>query len=127
MIFVICGILVLSLSLSACSFEKEEIRQNIGRPLDTQEAPGQEVPAEEDTFDIPAVTLPSFLPANEFKNDNNMIMEAGNVVVRPRHMYWDGDMLVAECFISNGVNATVYNLKLEKLIFENAEKNKALV
>lgn len=106
MVLVICGILVLSLSLCACNVRDlnlEEPGKSFGEPIEIE----------------PEDLLPDILPANEFKNEDNLVFENGNIVVRPRHMYWEDGMLVAECFISNGLNATVYNLEMESLIFEN--------
>ena len=54
-----------------------------------------------------------------FFNDTNSVMDPGKVSVRPRYVYYDGDNLVAECFVINGTNNTVYNISVKELKFSN--------
>ena len=57
--------------------------------------------------------------ANEFRNDSNFLGDPDAVTIRPRHVYWEGDTLVAECFVINNKSTTVYNITVEKLAFGN--------
>ena len=56
---------------------------------------------------------------NEFFNDSNNFYEVGQVNVRPRHMYWDGNVLVAQCFVINGLDTPVTNINVKDLDFSN--------
>ena len=56
---------------------------------------------------------------NEYVNKSGSYVEHGNVSVQPKHVYWDNDTLVAECYIVNGLDRTVYNLVMTELIFGN--------
>ena len=56
---------------------------------------------------------------NEFFNDANNILDPGKVSIRPRHMYWDGNVLVAQCFVMNGTDKTVSNINVKRLGFGN--------
>ncbi len=57
---------------------------------------------------------------NEFFNDLNYAYDLNLVSVKPRHVYWDGETLVAECFVINGFSTTVYNVNINNLEFSNA-------
>lgn len=145
MILSLC--LVLSLLLCACGApnnQPEEPNMNVGEVLeetasvDAEEVlPGEESePAieesqpEEESAPTPAPepeTEPEPEPTqapvvevkNEFFNDGNNFYEAGNVSIRPRHMYWDGNVLVAQCFVINGLDTPVANLVVNDLDFSN--------
>ena len=82
-------------------------------PPTTTTAPATEAPA-------PITPAPATPTTNEFFNDSNSFYDADNVSIRPRHLYWEGDKLVAECFVTNGKSTTAYNITVKKLAFGNA-------
>lgn len=51
--------------------------------------------------------------------DGNNGYEEGKVVVRPRYMYWNNDVLYAECYVVNGCDYTVSGIEVETLSFAN--------
>ena len=56
---------------------------------------------------------------NYFYNDTNNYYDLNQVSIRPRYMYWDNGVLVAECFVINGLPVNVYNINVENLEFSN--------
>lgn len=58
---------------------------------------------------------------NVFFNENNYYYEENKVSVRPRYVYWEDGVLVAECFVVNGFSETVSQLEVERLAFGNEE------
>lgn len=60
---------------------------------------------------------------NVFLNNSNGLIEKGAVVIRPRYVYWDGDKLIAECFVVNGFDTAASNINLKSLIFEDGDGN----
>ena len=52
-------------------------------------------------------------------NNNNNFYDMGSVSIRPRHLYWEGDVLVAECFVISGFNTPVSNIRVDSLGFAN--------
>ena len=61
---------------------------------------------------------------NYFFNDMNYYQEAGDTVtIRPRYVYWEGDKLVAECYVVNSVDRPVYNIDVKRLSFSNDSGN----
>lgn len=78
-----------------------------------------EVPAT--VAEIPEVTAPPVMadPNNSFINNSNCYFDENAVSIRPKHVYWEGDMLVAECFVINGLYQTVYDITVNELSFEN--------
>lgn len=147
MILSLC--LVVSLLFCACGApgnQNEEPNANVGVALEeTTEAPTTEQTLPEETTEateetetpvVPETTTPAPTPTtptpttapteapvvetkNEFFNDSNNFYEAGNVSIRPRHMYWDGNVLVAQCFVINGLGEPVTNIVVNDLDFSN--------
>lgn len=58
---------------------------------------------------------------NEFFNDSNSFYDVDNLSIRPRHVYWEGDKLVAECFVTNGKSTMAYNVNVKRLSFSNSD------
>ena len=56
---------------------------------------------------------------NYFYNDTNYLYDLNLVSVKPKHMYWEDGMLIAECFVINGLDTTVYDVNVEALQFAN--------
>ncbi len=115
-------ILSFALLLCACGSVRND-QQSVGTPIATTEATAPETTEPS----IPETTEPSIpettaapTSGNEFFNGENVVYEPNNVTIRPRHVYWNGDCLIAECFVINGMSKPVYNLDLEKLVFSNA-------
>ena len=57
---------------------------------------------------------------NEFFNDTNNTYDENAVSIKPRHLYWENGTLVAECFVINGYTTKTYNIKVNELMFANA-------
>ena len=104
---ILCLVLSASMLLCGCTGQNEEAetdptnRTSIGTKLDPTE--------------------PSKPAKNEFVNENNFQYDTDAVSIRPRHLYWDGDTLVAECFVTNGKSTPVYNIEVKALKFSNQE------
>lgn len=52
---------------------------------------------------------------NVYYNEDNNSIENGVVAIKAKHMYYDGDELVAICYITNGTNESIYNISLDRL------------
>ena len=85
----------------------------------TNSAPVQPKPTEPEPTVPETTKAPVVVVKNEFFNDNNNFYENGQVNIRPRHMYWDGNVLVAQCFVINGMDKPVYNIEVQDLDFSN--------
>lgn len=109
-ITILCILLTMATLLAACG-EKETTQIKPGELI----AGTLEEDILEDLDDL--IQLPE--TKNEFINTTNFAEAYNDLAVRPRHMYWDGDVLVAECFVINGKDTTAYNIKLEGLRFAN--------
>lgn len=112
--------LVLCLALCACGSEKKQSAgENVGQQLEEQPVqtqPGIDpVPTETQQQPIVPAT------GKEFYNPENNILEEGQVTVRPRHVYWKGNVLVAECFVINGLDKPIFNIEVKDLDFSNAD------
>lgn len=61
------------------------------------------------------------LPAveNIFFNENNNYYDANAVSIKPRYVYWEDGKLIAECFVINGFNYSVFNINVKSLSFNN--------
>jgi len=57
---------------------------------------------------------------NVFINNTNVVFEENQVTIRPKHVRWEGNTLVAECFVINGLYKPVYNIDVSMLRFSNA-------
>lgn len=88
-------------------------------PATPVETPTQPKPTEPPVTEPEPTEPPKVEVKNEFFNDSNNFYENGQVNVRPRHMYWDGDVLVAQCFVINGLDKPVFNINVEDLDFSN--------
>ena len=136
---IIALVLALSLLLCACGSKlPSDIQENVGQALEvnpTQEATDAlteevtnasteettEATTEEVTETPTVVDNPVQVPAynTEYWNDVVPAYSMNQINVSPRHVYWDGNTLVAECYIVSGLNTTSYNFELKQLTFEN--------
>ena len=66
-----------------------------------------------------AAQAPVIENTNYFFNDANNAYDANALSIKPRYVYWDGDMLVAECFVINGFGHNVYDISVDSLGFSN--------
>ncbi len=57
--------------------------------------------------------------SNVFINNNNNWFNVNSITINPKRVYWQDGKLYAECFIVNGYDYTVYNIKVNKLTFSN--------
>lgn len=84
------------------------------------EPPATEPPAAEPpATESPATQAPAADPNNYFYNDTNHSLDVNCVSVKPRYVYWQDGMLVAECFVINGFSHTVGNICVDKLAIYN--------
>lgn len=96
--------------------EPEPTEAEPTKPEPTKPEPTKPEPTEpEPTEPVATETV-----VNEFFNENNNFYETGKVSIRPRHVYWDGNVLVAQCFVINGMDTTVYNIRVNALGFANS-------
>lgn len=51
---------------------------------------------------------------NEYVSANTNY-KAGQITLRPKHIYWNDGVLVAECYVINGFDKTVQVVKVDKL------------
>jgi SLAP domain-containing protein len=132
--------LALALGFTACgkterNSEKEETttrKTRIDTTVDAFEEPTTEKTpeattetttekAEEPTETItimPEITTEA-IDDNYFFNDENNIIEANNISIRPRCVYWDNGYLVAECFVINGYSYPITEINVEELYIYN--------
>lgn len=90
-------------------------------PEPTEAEPTKPEPTKpEPTEPEPTEPVATETVVNEFFNENNNFYETGKVSIRPRHVYWDGNVLVAQCFVINGMDTTVYNIRVNALGFANS-------
>lgn len=102
--------LILALALCACAGTTErqpKVHENIGIAL-------------EETTTVPPETTTE-APVNEFFNDQNNVYSQNDVTIRPRHLYWEGNVLVAQCFVLNGRNEQVRQINVKQMKFSNDE------
>lgn len=57
---------------------------------------------------------------NVFFNQNNNYYIENEVNIRPRYLYWKDGCLFAECFVINGYDRPVSNIRVKDLTFTNA-------
>lgn len=137
-------IMILSLLLCACgtqekmsektgkSLKKTETTQTTDTATDdattgttddtTQATFGQEKPQPTEDSEPDPIPSPIPNPNNVFRDDNNIVFEEKQLTIRPKYVYWEGDKLVAECFVINGHYETVSNICVNQLSFANAEQ-----
>lgn len=117
---ILCLVLSASLLLCGCT-DKEEAaettksRTNIGSALKQEPIAGGEEDTHQEEEPTPAPVK------NEFFNDSNSFYDVNNLSIRPRHVYWEGDKLIAECFVTNGQDTMAYNINVKKLAFSNEQ------
>jgi SLAP domain-containing protein len=59
--------------------------------------------------------------ANQFINMTNFAEDPGSVSIKPCRVYWENGVLVAECFVINGLDKAVHNIEVKSLAFGNKE------
>lgn len=110
--------LVLSFTLLLCSCGKAD--QTLPKiqvdGISEGDTIKQETPPEDDDSDTDDTEI-----VLEHYNPNNAIFDDGQVTIRPYHVYWEGDVLIANCFVLNGTDHTVYNISVPSLIFSNED------
>lgn len=112
---ILCLVVSASTLLCGCDFAKSaasptEFGTNIGTILDPSDI----------TEIIEDVVTTPLIP-NEFTNNNNFMYDADNLSIKPKHLYWDGDSLIAECFVTNGKSTVAHNIKVDRLAFGNEQ------
>lgn len=131
-IIAIITVLVLALSLVACGASPETTDSNKGSASYTAadkeysgstEKTTSNTDASSDTgsnliggedCDIPPVE-------NVFYNPNNTAYDMNALSIKPGRVYYEGDTLVAECFVINGFNHNVFNISVTELSFANED------
>lgn len=130
-------LMILCLLLCACG-SQEKMSEKTGKPLkEKTEATETTGDATGDSTDAPADDTtaatsgqanaePTPNPApdsdNVFRNDSNIVFEEKQLTIRPKYVRWEGDVLVADCFVINGLYETVYNISVNQLSFANREQ-----
>ena len=111
--------LVLSATMLLCGCDSNTAPEKTKRETNANASYGQKVDPTNDTTEIDPDPIPVPAPVNEFINESNFFYDVDNLSIRPKHLYWEGDKLVAECFVTNGKSTTAYNLNVKKLSFGN--------
>lgn len=65
-------------------------------------------------------TTPTTPTASVFSNNNNYVGAKNQVMIKPKYVYWQNGSLVADCFVINGFDHTVYNINVKSLSFANS-------
>ncbi len=58
---------------------------------------------------------------NIFYNPDNTAYDTNALSVKPGRVYWEGETLVAECFVINGFNHNVFGITVKELTFSNKD------
>ena len=74
-------------------------------------------PPRTQTAETPAPTT-----GNVFYNPDNAVFTEGKVTILPMHVYYEGDQVVAKCFVLNGTDKTAENIRVDGLIFLNGDE-----
>lgn len=77
--------------------------------------------ADSDIIDLIDGDATTPLTPNEFTNESNFMYDADNLSIKPKHLYWDGNTLIAECFVTNGKSTMAHNIHVKRLAFGNEE------
>ena len=64
----------------------------------------------------PTTTQPA---KNEFINSSNNFISSGDLAIRPYHVYWEGNVLHAKCFVVNGLASTARNINVTNITLSN--------
>ena len=80
-----------------------------------------EVPAAEEIPSVWDQTPAAPMENNYFYNDTNFAPDIGSVSVKPRCVRYEDGMLVAECFVINGLNTVVYQIEVTSLAFYDGD------
>ncbi len=130
--------IILVMLLSGCAASRE-LPEVVGKPLDsevtdtvvgvpeTKDDLGTEPDIPETTeattadTEHPQTSTPTEAtdPNNYFINNSNVVFEDNALTIRPKYVRWEGDMLVADCFVINGLDKPVYNISVGELTFTN--------
>ena len=114
-------------ALGACGNTQEDVivlnpqkQQNTVNVQDVQDSTQDVYETEEDTVpETQSQENSQVQNQNCFYNDTNNFYDLNTVSVKPRYMYWDNGVLIAECFVINGLDTTVYDVNVEALQFAN--------
>lgn len=63
---------------------------------------------------------------NVFYNPNNVVFDDDDLGIRPMHVYYDGDTLVAKCFVLNGFDKTIHSIHVDKLVITDDRTGQVL-
>ncbi len=127
-ILAIITALVLALSFVGCATEPESTQKDSRKTSVTASDKGDggvvsDTPSNTDApsnviggdnCDIPPEN-------NVFYNPNNTAYDANLLSVKPGRVYWEGDTLVAECFVINGFSHNVYGITVKELTLSNKD------
>lgn len=68
----------------------------------------------------PMPNMPAPASSNFFRNESNCAPDINSVSVKPCYVRYENGMLIADCFVINGLNTPVYNIYVDNLLFEDA-------
>lgn len=118
-IIAIITVLILTLSLAACGGAPDQTEMSSDKPSYT----ASETADNGSATDSPSNEEENSLPPsdNVFYNPNNTAFDANAVSVKPGRVYYDGETLVAECFVINGFGHNVYGISVNELTLSNED------
>ena len=67
----------------------------------------------------PSTTQPTAPAKNEFINSSNNYVSWGDLSIRPYHVYWEGNVLHAKCFVVNGLATPARNINVTNITLKN--------
>lgn len=87
------------------------------KPTNSTSTPSNSKPAESSKPD--ESSKQEVTSNNVFFNPNNSNYDLNAVSIKPRYVYWENGMLVAECFVINGFSHNVFNINVKSITFGN--------
>lgn len=123
---VLCLILSLCLLLCSCSDSKTSKEATTKHSVKVEgNSAGQTLAnvdyEDPESFQTTAPAASEPIAVNEHYNPNNNIIESGRVTIRPCYVRWEGSVLVADCYVLNGLDNTIANINVKTLRLSNRD------
>ena len=90
---------------------------------ETVEAPKAKTEATSEQPVVEAPKAPEIADGSFFRNETNFAPDLDCVSVKPGYVHYENGELVAECYVINGLNKTVYDVSVNDLSFTDRENN----
>lgn len=118
-IIAIITVLILTLSLAACGAAPEKTETSSDKPSytaseNTDNGSWADSQSSEEEKSLPPAD-------NVFYSPDNTAFDANALSIKPGRVYYDGETLVAECFVINGFGHNVYGITVKELSLSNED------